>query len=62
MYEELEESDATNFLFIYENVVMGGDSVAEKAGYILCHVAGAVFHIYYDSYSPGGNLIEKAGD
>lgn len=43
MYDGLEESDVTNFPFMYENVLMHGKADEENAGSVLDHLGGAIF-------------------
>lgn len=62
IFNGASDSDVTKFLFVYENVVMRGKSEEDKAGSILCHLEGAAFDFYYETYSRDGGLSEAAGD
>lgn len=45
-------------MFAYENIIMCGNFDEEKAGAILCHLEGAAFDYFYDTYNHNGNLTE----
>ena len=54
IYGGSNEFDVSKFLFVYKNIIMRGKSDEEKAGAILCHLDGAAFGYYYDTYSHNG--------
>ena len=61
-YDGSNGADVSKFLFVYDNIIMRGKSDKEKAAAILCHVEGAAFDYYYDTYSHSGSLTEAASN
>ena len=51
------KGDIMKFLFVYENIIMRGESNEEKASQVLCHLVDFAFDFYYATYSQDGVLV-----